>query len=166
MTFPRHDARDNPPKKSEIEVSEMTLHSDLISVVGLFEDVMSSFLTENLFLPERKEIGLEYLLSLSVEGKINLFQKLLEDIRPSEKTDLELSKDSIIQRLRNAQKFRNVSAHGGKFQELSGNMFTWTGSNPPKQPRRMKEMEQIMGNSAFDLIDDIKHYIFCCSNDC
>ena len=158
MVFPRHDARENPPSQSQDEISELTLKSDLLDVMNLFEEVMVHFLTERLIKVEVKKIGNEHLISLNNEKKIQLLNKLMESLTDPENHDLQLTFENVIRRLKNAQLFRNVAAHGGKFRELEGGKFTWTGIKEPKQPRNITDIEEIMGNKAFDLIDDLKYF--------
>ena len=158
MVFPRHDARVNPPSKSQDEIDELTLKADLLDVMNLFEEVMVHFLTERLIKVEVKQLGNEHLISLNNEKKIQLLNKLMESLVDPAIPELLSTHENVIRRLKNAQLFRNVAAHGGKFRELSGGKFTWTGIKEPKQPRKVRDIEEIMGNNAFDLIDDLKYF--------
>lgn len=162
-TFPRHDVRKKPFGKSEHEIADITLHFDLVAVVGLFEDVMIHFVTEHLFSDELKDLGNQYAANLNFEAKRQLFCDIMKHMCPDDDAELSVLRDAIMRRIKNAQKFRNVSAHGGKFVDNGNNTFSWNGRNPSKQPRHMNELSEIMGNSAFDLVDDIKHYFSRCT---
>ena len=156
MAFPRHDFRPEPPQTPAEELVELMLKSDLIAVIGLFEEVLVYFLSEYLFRKNATELGKEHLLGLNLENKIQLFNKMTTRMLPENRHDLKQVQENVIRRLKNAQLFRNVGAHGGKFQDLENGQFTWTGIKEPKQPRSMKEIEEIFGHAAYDLIDDVK----------
>jgi len=152
LSFPRHDVRKEPPEPTQEQIEQLQLKNDLVLALSAIEEAIEYFLGLLLFrLGSAQTIGEAHLRYLNFEQKVQLLKKLFEEFEREDSNSAE-----VIRRIKNLQRFRNLTAHGAVVTPLNNNRFEIRKGDKVYETRPMSELEEVLGNPLFDIIDDMK----------